>query len=266
MKRTWIMGILNVTPDSFSDGGQYLNLDDAVHHGLRMAEQGADIIDIGGESTRPFAKKVSNAEEIKRVIPVIQALSVRCSVPISIDTTKAEVARQAIKAGAVIVNDISSLQFDPEMGRVVAENQVRVILMHIQGTPQDMQTKPNYNNLMKEVKQFLEHVVQRALDQGISRHKIIIDPGIGFGKTPDHNLILLQKLDYFKSLDLPILIGTSRKSFLKVLLQDQKADYDLATQASISAAILNGADFVRVHDIPSARITTTIIDAIKNVR
>lgn len=273
-KRTCIMGVLNVTPDSFSDGGKFFSLDDAVTQGYKLFEDGADILDIGGESTRPFSNPVSEEEEILRVVPVIEKLSKRIPIPISIDTTKAGVAEQAIKAGASMINDISSLNFDPKMANVAVDYGVPVILMHMLGNPKTMQIEPFYDDLIGEIKTFLENAIGQAENKGISRLKIIIDPGIGFGKTVGHNLLLIKRLHEFKTLKVPIMIGTSRKAFIRNLLKNTtveeiNADSEMVengTQASIAAAILNGAHIVRVHDVANTRVTVKIIDAIKNAQ
>lgn len=272
--RTCIMGVLNVTPDSFSDGGFFFSFEDAVCQGQKLFEDGADILDIGGESTRPFSDPVSEEEEIRRVVPVIERLANRISIPISIDTTKASVARQAIKAGASMINDISSLRFDSKMADVAVEYRAPVILMHMLGTPKSMQTEPVYVDPITEIKAFLEKAVDRAENQGISRSKIIIDPGIGFGKTLEHNLLLIKYLKEFKTLDVPIMIGTSRKAFLRNILKDPSAEdidpestmVETGSQASVAAAVLNGAHMVRVHDVANTRITVKIVDAIKNAQ
>ncbi|MFO7972240.1 MAG: dihydropteroate synthase [Desulfobacterales bacterium] len=272
-KRTCVMGILNVTPDSFSDGGEFFTLGDAVAQGLKLFEDGADILDIGGESTRPFSDEVSVEEEIRRVIPVIENLAARISIPISIDTTKAGVARRAIQAGASIINDVSALRLDHGLADVAAEYDVPVILMHMLGTPKTMQTDPVYYDLIKEIKGFLETAVDYAQRKGVSKSKIIIDPGIGFGKTVEHNLLLIKHLYEFKTLGVPILIGVSRKAFIRNILKDTAAKdinpdppvVETGTQASIAAAVLNGAHMVRVHNVADTRVTLKIIDAIKNV-
>ncbi|MCP4690664.1 MAG: dihydropteroate synthase [Desulfobacterales bacterium] len=270
--RTAIMGVLNVTPDSFSDGGVFYRREAAAARGIAMAEEGADIIDIGGESTRPFSDPVTEEEEIRRVVPVIESIARRISTPISVDTTKANVARRAIEAGAAIINDISALRFDPGMARLAAEAGVPVIVMHMLGTPGDMQVSPTYTNIIAEIKAFLKDAVERAAAAGVSRSALIIDPGLGFGKTFAHNLTLLNELKEFTSLDAPILIGSSRKAFIRNLLKD-KSEKDVSpdspvvetgTQATISAAALNGAHIVRVHEPSRARATLKIIDAIKN--
>jgi dihydropteroate synthase len=268
--RTCIMGIVNVTPDSFSDGGKFFSNQAAVDHGVRLAAEGADIIDIGGESTRPFSEAVMETEEIRRVVPVIEALAARVNVPLSIDTTKAEVARRAIAAGASIVNDVGALRLDPGLGRVVADAGVPLILMHMLGQPRTMQVNPVYEDLVGEITSFLADAVSRAENSGVDRSRIIIDPGIGFGKNLRHNLELLRHLDAFKILDLPILIGVSRKAFIRKLLKkddmpDLAADQPVVatgTQAAVAAAVLNGAHIVRVHDVAETRATLRVIDAI----
>ena len=273
-KRTCIMGVLNVTPDSFSDGGKFFTFDDAVTQGYRLFEAGADILDVGGESTRPFSNPVSEEEEILRVVPVIEKLSKRIPIPISIDTTKAGVAEQAIKAGASMINDVSSLNFDPKMANVAVDYGVPVILMHMLGNPKTMQMEPFYDDLIGEIKTFFENAIVQAENKGISRLKIIIDPGIGFGKTVGHNLLLIQRLNEFKTLKVPIMIGTSRKAFIRNLLKDNTVEeinadsamVESGTQASVAAAILNGADIVRVHNVANTRVTVKIIDAIKNAQ
>jgi dihydropteroate synthase len=273
-KRTCIMGVLNVTPDSFSDGGKFFSLDDAVAQGYKLFEEGADILDIGGESTRPFSNPVCEEEEILRVVPVIEKLSRRIPIPISIDTTKAGVAEQAIKAGASMINDVSSLSFDPKMTSIAVDYSVPVILMHMLGNPKTMQIEPFYDDLIGEIKTFFENAIDRAENKGISRSKIIIDPGIGFGKTVGHNLLLIQRLHEFNTLKVPIMIGTSRKAFIRNLLkantvEEINADsamVESGTQASVAAAILNGAHIVRVHNVANTRATVKITDAIKNAK
>ena len=273
-KRTCIMGILNVTPDSFSDGGEFFTLDNAVAQGQKLFEDGADILDIGGESTRPFSDAVSAEEEIRRVVPVIENLAARISIPISIDTTKAGVARRAIEAGASIMNDVSALRLDHGIADVAAEYDVPIILMHMLGTPKTMQVEPVYDDLIKEIKEFLKNAVDYAESRGISKSKIIIDPGIGFGKTVEHNLLLIKHLHEFKTLDVPILIGSSRKAFIRNILKYKTvkdinpdlAEVEIGTQASVAAAVLNGAHMVRVHNVANTRATIKIIDAINNVQ
>lgn len=261
-ERTCIMGILNITPDSFSDGGRFFNRDAAIEQGLALEMDGADIIDIGGESTRPYSEDVSAKEELARVIPVIDALRGNVRVPISIDTCKAEVAREAIRAGASIVNDISALRFDSEMPSLIAQAGVPVILMHMKGTPGNMQDNPVYDDLIPDVSGFLADAVKRAETAGIKRNMIILDPGIGFGKTAEHNLIIIRELSRLKDLDLPLLLGPSRKAFLGKILGKEPMDRDLGTMAALCAGILNGAHIVRVHNVQMARDTVRVMDSI----
>jgi len=245
-----------VTPDSFHDGGKNSDLGSALIHARRMIEDGADIIDIGGESTRPDSSYVSADEEKLRVIPVIKELSKETHIPISIDTYKAEVAEEAIKAGAQIINDISGLQADDEMARVAAENNTPIIIMHIKGHPHDFPKDPVYDNLIPDIISFFERRIEYAVNSGVEPNNIIIDPGIGFGKKPEYNLAILRQLNDFKCLNLPIMVGTSRKSFIsKVLeLSDEqnlpKSDSRLVgTLVSLIIAVINGANIVRVHDV-----------------
>jgi len=266
-RRTLVMGILNATPDSFSDGGQFTNAKQAVEHALFMMGSGADIIDIGGESTRPGADPVPLEAELERVIPIIESLSKTTDTCISIDTYKSAVARHALEAGASIVNDISSLS-DPDMASVVAKAKVPVILMHIKGNPKNMQTAPHYNSLIDEIKSFLEAKILLAIDSGIAPDRIIIDPGIGFGKTIQHNLEIIRRLGEFKSLGKPILIGTSRKSLIgKILKIDSLTDRVEGTSATVAISIANGADIIRIHDVKEmarvARMTDAIVRDIK---
>jgi dihydropteroate synthase len=271
-RQTCIMGVVNVTPDSFSDGGKFFDCDTAVAQGVKLAAEGAAIIDIGGESTRPFSDPVSVEEEIRRVVPVIEKLSQRISIPISIDTTKAEVARRALDAGASIINDVAALRFDPDLAAVAVEYNTPVILMHMLGDPKRMQQSPHYDNLIAEIRNFLADAVKRAQNLGISPAKIILDPGIGFGKTVAHNLMLIKHLPEFEPLNHPILIGASRKSFIRKILRetqetDVQADLPLVetgSQAAVAAAILNGAHIVRVHDVAETLATAKIVDAIVN--
>ena len=270
-RRTCIMGVVNVTPDSFSDGGKFFARDAAVAQGQKLAADGADILDIGGESTRPFSDPVSTAEEIERVIPVIAKLADHLTIPISIDTMKAEVARRAIEAGASMINDISALRFDPDMGEVAREFDIPVVLMHMLGSPKTMQDSPTYDNLIADISDFLKDAIARAQNQGIARSKLIVDPGIGFGKTVSHNLFLIRHLQAFASLEVPILIGPSRKAFIRKLLKDEHSDdippdlpiVETGTQAAVAAAVLCGAHIVRVHDAASTRVTIRILDAIR---
>jgi dihydropteroate synthase len=259
------MGILNVTPDSFSDGGAYLGVEAAVAHALQMAREGADIIDIGGESSRPGAVGVSPEEELRRVLPVIHALSGRLTVPISIDTTKASVARRAVDAGASIINDISGR--DPGMLPLAAASGVGLVIMHAKGTPQTMQRAPRYHNLMDEVTQFLRVQVDRAVACGVPKDRIVIDPGIGFGKTARHNLQILNRLPLLTSLELPILVGPSRKSFIGKTLRLSPTSHPServdGTDAALAISILHGARIVRVHDVASSIRVVRMADAIQ---
>ncbi|MEJ2587141.1 MAG: dihydropteroate synthase [Deltaproteobacteria bacterium] len=261
--RTHIMGILNVTPDSFSDGGRYFDTQKAIEHGFRMAEEGADIIDVGGESTRPYAKKLSTDEEIARVLPVIEALSGALSIPISIDTYKARVAHEALDAGAAIINDVSALRFDPEMASVAAEAGVPVILMHMKGVPQDMQDQPHYDNLILEVMNFLQDALDRAAAAGIRREMTVVDPGIGFGKTFDHNLKILRELAQFQTLERPILLGCSNKAFIGHILKKEPHERVTGSMAAAAVGAMNGANILRVHHVKKAVETVKIVDAIK---
>jgi dihydropteroate synthase len=258
--RTYIMGVLNVTPDSFSDGGKYFDVDKAVRHGMEMVEQGADFVDIGGESTRPGSERISVEEELKRVIPVIEHLAKFVEVPISIDTYKSAVAERALDAGAVIVNDISGLHFDTTMAEVIAQKNASVILMHIKGTPRTMQDNPMYENLIEEICSYLQEGIQRAEDKGIEQ--IIVDPGIGFGKTLEHNLAILKNLKEFQRFGYPVLVGPSRKSFIGKILNVAVEERLEGTAAAIAVSILNGANIVRVHDVKEMKRVAAMIDAI----
>jgi dihydropteroate synthase len=243
------MGVLNVTPDSFSDGGRYLTPQEAIRHATRMVEEGAEVIDVGGESTRPGSRPVSCEEELRRVIPVIETLGKRLPVPLSIDTSKAQVARCALEAGASMVNDVTALRGDPQMAAVVARAQVPVILMHMRGMPQTMQRAPRYRDVVGEVKAFLAEAIQRAHQAGIAWEQILIDPGLGFGKTVTHNLLLLRHLDALLALGRPVVIGPSRKSFIGRIL-DAPVDERLAgTLACVAYAARQGIHVVRVHDV-----------------
>ncbi|MFH1873705.1 MAG: dihydropteroate synthase [Pseudomonadota bacterium] len=249
-----LMGILNITPDSFSDGGKYLDLDQAVEQALKMEDEGADIIDIGGESSRPGSTPVHLEEELKRVIPVVQAIRKQSKIKISIDTTKAEVARQALDQGANMINDISAARFDSKMLEVVKRANVPICLMHMQGTPQNMQISPSYNNVIKEIKKFLQEAINRAEQAGISSDKILIDPGIGFGKTAQDNLVILKNLHKLSLLDKKIVIGISRKSFIGKMLGLEVKQRLEASLATLFLAFQNGATVFRVHDVgPSKR-------------
>ncbi len=263
------MGVLNVTPDSFSDGGQFFSLERAVAHAEQMADEGADLIDIGGESTRPGSEFVSEAEELRRVIPVIERLAGISSVPISIDTTKSSVARAALEAGAEIVNDVSGLRFDPQIADEVANAKAGLLLMHSRGTPKTMQQLSAVYNVMKEVIDSLRESISFARQCGVASQNIAIDPGIGFGKTAEQNLGLIANLEQLarEFSDFPIVIGTSRKSFIGKLLDNAPADQRLyGTIASSVAAAMNGAHIVRVHDVQAAVEAMRIADAIAQNR
>jgi len=262
-QRTYLMGVLNVTPDSFSDGGDFNNLDAALKQAQEMAAEGADLIDIGGQSTRPGAKEISLAEELERVIPVVEQLHRQLSIPISVDTTRSAVAEAAVAAGASIINDISAGTFDPQMLSVVAKLGIPIVLMHLRGTPQTMQKLTNYQDLIGEIYQFLASRVQAAIAAGIDRHQIAIDPGIGFAKTGEQNLEILRRLPIFRSLECPILVGPSRKSFIgKILDRSEPKARVWGTAAACSAAIAGSADILRVHDIPEMRDVCQVADAI----
>ena len=269
-RRTCVMGIVNVTPDSFSDGGRFFDTDAAVAQGLRLVAEGADILDIGGESTRPFSDPVSLETEAGRVVPVIEAIAARVDVPISIDTMKADVAEKALAAGASLVNDVSALRYDPRMAEVAAAAGVPVILMHMLGTPKTMQKDPRYEDLHAEVAAFLAESMDKALAAGIRRHRLILDPGIGFGKTVAHNLSLIRYLDLLAALNAPLLVGPSRKAFIRTLLSENASaplapdapQVAVGTQAAVTAAILAGAHILRVHDVAATRTTACIADAL----
>jgi dihydropteroate synthase len=265
-KKTQVMGVLNVTPDSFSDGGRYFEVEAAVEHGLLMAQEGADILDIGGESTRPYAADVSEQEEIDRVIPVIRSLAKEIRVPISIDTVKARVAREALAAGACMINDVSAMRSDPGMAPLAAEAGVPIILMHMKGIPRTMQDNPVYGDVITEVMEFLREAAESAVRAGVKRDLIILDPGIGFGKTFDHNLMIIKELRRFRALRRPLLLGSSRKAFLGRILGNPALDRDNGTMATVAAAVLNGAHIVRVHNVKLAMETVRVADAIRRGR
>ena len=265
--RTYIMGVLNVTPDSFSDGGKYYGKRRAIAHAVRMAAEGADIIDVGGESTRPGGRDISETEECSRVIPVIEAISRKLDLPISIDTRKAWVAEAALRAGATIINDVSGLKHDPLMAGVAARYNATVIVMHMKGTPRNMQKSPRYRNLIPEIKSELRESLKIARAAGIDKEKIVIDPGIGFGKTVKHNLEILNRLAEFKELGASICVGTSRKSFIGRILNKPCAGDRLAgTIAASVFAIIRGADILRVHDVKEAVEAAAITDSILKSR
>lgn len=261
MKKTLIMGILNITPDSFSDGGEFFNRQKAIQHAEEMVKEGADIIDIGGESTRPFSKRIPADEELKRVLPVLKEVK-RLNVQISIDTYKSVVAENCLKNGANIINDISALRMDEKMADIIAKYNCKVVLMHMKGTPENMQLNPAYKNVIKEISEFFEERIEFALKKGIKKENIILDTGIGFGKTVRHNIEILRNLKEFKKFNLPILVGTSRKSFIgKILNKDEKNRLE-GTLATTVIAIMNGADIIRVHDVKENVLVAKLVDEI----
>jgi dihydropteroate synthase len=262
-QRTYLMGILNVTPDSFSDGGQFNTATAALAQAQAMVAVGADIIDIGGQSTRPGAKQITLAEELDRVLSVLQVIRPEVSIPISVDTTRSDVARAAVVAGADIVNDISGGTFDSEMLSTVASLDVPIMLMHIRGTPQTMQQQTDYQDLMGDIYSFLSEQITAATAAGIEHNKIIIDPGIGFAKNYEQNLEIFRRLQSLKALNCPILVGASRKSFIgKILNQPDPKARVWGTAAACCAAISNGADILRVHDVPEILDVALVADAI----
>lgn len=265
-KKSLVMGILNVTPDSFYDGGRYADREAAVRRALQMVEEGADVIDVGGESTRPGSEPVDAEVEAARVVPVIEALRERVPVPISVDTYKAPVAEAALKAGACIVNDITGLHADPRMAKVAAEHGATVVVMHIKGTPKTMQQNPAYADLLGEVRAYLEEGCELALKAGVPEDRIWIDPGIGFGKTAEHNLELLRRLRFFRALGFPILVGTSNKSVIGQVLGLPVHDRLEGTAATVAVAIANGADGVRIHDVQAMKRVSAMADAIVRAR
>jgi dihydropteroate synthase len=262
-KKTLLMGILNVTPDSFSDGGLFFDQDRAISHGLRMVEEGADIIDIGGESTRPGSKPIELEEELRRVIPVIESIAKEADVPISIDTYKSAVAQRAVEAGAEIINDISGLHFDPGLAKIAAKGNIPLILMHIRGTPETMQKNIHYDSLFSEILQYLKDSIKRAESAGLNPGQIIIDPGIGFGKTLEDNLLIIKNLHEFRILGKPILLGTSRKSFIGKILNAEPDDRLEGTLTSIAIGVFNGAHIIRSHDVLQTKKAIAVADAIR---
>lgn len=248
-----LMGIVNATPDSFSDGGRFLETETAVGQALRLVSEGADIIDVGGESTRPGAEPVSIVEELRRVVPVVRRISEQSPVLISIDTTKSEVAREAIAAGAHIVNDISGLTFDNQMPRVCADTAAGVICMHIRGTPQTMQDDPQYDDVVGEIRDYLAERLEELEQEGIPRERVALDPGVGFGKTAEHNIEILSHIEQFRELRRPVCIGHSRKRFLKRLLRRDVDEQLFATVGVAVAVALQGTEIIRVHDVAAVR-------------
>ena len=262
---TLIMGILNVTPDSFSDGGMYYDVTQAIEFALQMAEEGADIIDVGGESTRPGAKTVELQKEYDRILPVIEGIRTKSDILISIDTYKSEVARQSIATGAGMVNDISGMTFDPNMVDIIKESGLPVVIMHIKGTPKNMQKNPYYEDLMQELTEYFEERKKFARAKGILDQQIIFDPGIGFGKRPQDNFQLLRELKKIVDMGFPVLIGPSKKSFIGLTLNlpvDQRLE---GTAAAVTTGILKGARIVRVHDVKEMKRVALITDAIRGI-
>jgi dihydropteroate synthase len=261
--RPLIMGVLNVTPDSFTDGGHFFDHAAALAQARVLVAAGADILDIGGESTRPFAQPVSLEEELRRVLPVIEVLAPEITVPISIDTYKAPVARAALEAGATLINDISALRFDPDMAPLAAELQAPVVLMHMQGTPRDMQRHPHYDDLLGEIKDFFQERLDFALAQGLGPDLLVLDPGIGFGKTWQHNLEILHCLDVFLDLGPPLLVGASRKAFIgHILGLPAGEERDIGSLAAQAVAVMRGARILRTHNVAYARQFLAVFEAI----
>lgn len=244
-----VMGVVNVTPDSFSDGGRFLAADAALEHALALVREGASVVDIGGESTRPGSETVPVDEELRRVVPVVEALAGAVGVPISVDTMKAEVARRVLEAGAAIINDVSALRFDEEMVEVIAESGCPVCLMHMKGMPKSMQDDPRYDDVVDEVLRFLEERMTYALARGVREEQLFVDPGVGFGKTVAHNLSLLDNLSRFAALGRPVLLGTSRKRFLGAILGVEPVERSIGTVATTVIGYLAGAHIFRVHDV-----------------
>jgi dihydropteroate synthase len=261
-RRTLVMGILNVTPDSFSDGGHFLEASSAVNRAWQIAEQGADLLDIGGESTRPGSGGVSADEEISRVLPVLERLSGKYPLPISIDTSKAAVARAALERGAALVNDITGLRNDPAIAAEAASFGAALVLMHMRGTPATMQALPPSPDILREIELWAEEAVARARSSGVSSDKIILDPGIGFGKTVGQNIEILRNLDRLAAAGFPILVGTSRKSFIGAIVENAEADRIWGTGATVALSIASGAHIVRVHDVAAMRDVARVADAL----
>jgi dihydropteroate synthase len=258
------MGILNVTPDSFSDGGKYLNPHAAARRALQMQDEGADFIDIGGESTRPGARPVSAREEIRRILPVIKILTKKLNIPVSVDTTKYDVALAALDQGILLINDIRALKGNIKLAKLIARYGASVALMHMRGNPRTMQKAPAYRDVVREVRIFLREAVARALEAGIEKSKILVDPGFGFGKTVAHNVELLRRLDEFTDLGYPLLVGLSRKSFIGKLLDAPVSDRLYGSLGAAAAAIQRGAHILRVHDVRAHREMAMVLDASLN--
>ena len=264
-RRVLIMGILNVTPDSFFDGGSFLDPDRALARFEQMVSDGADLIDVGAESTRPGSSGIDEREEIRRLTPVLKHIGKRATVPISVDTRKAGVAERAMDLGAVIINDVSALEDDPNMGLVVARHKAGLVLMHMRGTPQTMQQSSHYDNVVEEVRGYLEDRLKQAESIGIGRDQILLDPGIGFAKSPQHNLLLLNELTSFQGLGRPVVVGVSNKSFIGTVTGSPLHERTMGTAAAVAAAVLGGVRMVRVHDVRSMRDVVRVSEAIAQV-
>lgn len=263
LNRTLIMGIANLSPDSFYDGGNYNKPDKALFHIEEMVQNGADIIDIGGESTRPFSEKVNAETELERILPILEKVLRNFDIPISIDTYKSSVAKAALQAGAHIINDISGLNFDEKMAPIIAQYGVPVIIMHMQGTPQDMQKHPTYTDVIEEISDYLQKSIYKAENAGINSDNIIIDPGIGFGKTVQHNLDIIKRISEFKCFGKPILLGTSNKSFIGKILETENSDRLAGTIATNGYGILNGVNILRVHEVKENKQMSVILDSMR---
>ena len=264
LKRPLLMGILNITPDSFSDGGKYLTLNEALKRAHEMIEEGVDIIDIGGESTRPGSEPVSLDEELKRIIPIIEALKKDSDIAISVDTYKPQVMKEAIDRDVAMINDVYALR-QPGAIDVIKHSKVGICLMHMQGTPQTMQINPHYTNVVSEVKSFLEARANDLVSEGIEKSRMILDPGFGFGKTFEHNIALLQELESFKSLKLPLLVGLSRKSFIRKILNGEHDDHLSGSIAAAIFSVIKGAKILRVHDIKETKSALKIINVAQGI-
>jgi dihydropteroate synthase len=255
------MGILNVTPDSFSDGGRFFPVEAAVAQALRMEDEGADILDIGGESTRPFSEPVDDTEELRRIVPILESLHSRIGIPISIDTMKASVAEAAVQLGAEIINDVSGFEFDTRMTEVARQTQAGLCVMHMRGNPQTMQIEPKYDNVVVEVEAYLQSRLEKLVDDGIDRERICLDPGIGFGKTHEHNLELLRSVSRFHRLGRPLLVGHSRKGFIAKVMNDKTSDRVFGTLGVSVAVALRGIQILRVHDVAATRQAMLLFEA-----
>ncbi len=263
-ERTLVLGVLNITPDSFSDGGKFFSFADAVAQGRKLAAEGADLLDVGGESTRPGSQPLPEEEEIRRVVPVIKELCGQIEIPISVDTRKARVAAQALEAGAEMINDVSALRHDPQMAAVAAANRAPVVLMHMRGEPETMQVDPHYDDLLQEIHDFFRERIGYAETKGIAPERIILDPGIGFGKSLEkkHNLILLKNLGAFADLEKPLMVGPSRKAFIGRILGLPPEGREEGTLGAVAVAICNGARIVRVHEVAKTQRLVRVVDAI----